>query len=286
MHKKKLFSLSSKAKFYLSLPFNNILSVFESYNFRFQLLAAEFIFFLPRFLKPFNFFPESQRHAIFKTRFGDFYMRKTVIDFYICSPSFERPDLNELIKLIDKCLKKKEKVTFIDIGAGIGKYTVSIGNYFANFGNKLLILSFEPEKTNFNLLKQNVVLNKLSHVRTFNKALSDRVENRKFFIERSFHMLTDFGLFTKEKVLVKTEILDNYIKYIPKDCRHIFLKIDTEGHEPFILRGASKIFKRHSRVTLMIEDTVSKELLEYLGCNFIFIKKVTPYNSFWQAVPR
>ena len=78
------------------------------------------------------------------------------IDITMASPSYERADLNELIRLISQPLKQKRNVIFIDIGASFGKFTVAIGGHFRRYKKQLHILSFEPDSDAYQLLQKNI----------------------------------------------------------------------------------------------------------------------------------
>lgn len=61
-----------------------------------------------------------------------------------------------------------KNTTFIDIGANCGIATIIL----AKQNPMSIIYSFEPDKTVFELLQQNIKLNNLTNVKTFNKAVS------------------------------------------------------------------------------------------------------------------
>lgn len=63
----------------------------------------------------------------------------------------------------------------------------------------------------------------------------------------------------------------------------LYIKIDIEGSEIEALKGAMELLTIPKGVTLLIEDWQGKKIINYLTKNnFIFVKKLTPYNSFWK----
>jgi len=276
------FGFFERIKFYLLLPLNKFTAIFECRNYKAYILLAQFIALITRFLNPFRIFPLYPKELRLNTTLGDFYIRQAVADFCIGSPAFEREDIEELIKQMELSLEKGGKVTFIDVGASFGKYTVSIGVRLKKFNKSLKILSFEPEQDAFRLLKKNVKLNNLTNVSAFNVALSDKVQNKYFYIEEFQNMYTTSGIYSKEKVLVKTNKLDNFLKFIPNEYQEAYLKIDVEGHEFYTLQGSSKLIRRFPKIVLLIEDVAKNNLVDYLKSKFSFLKKITPYNSFWE----
>ena len=64
--------------------------------------------------------------------------------------------------------------------------------------------------------------------------------------QRSTHnSLYDPGLANGSKQEIQIEILDDYC--LSKNIKHVdFLKIDVEGHEYFVLKGAQKLFENNA----------------------------------------
>jgi hypothetical protein len=62
----------------------------------------------------------------------------------------------------------------------------------------------------------------------------------------------------------------------------LFLKIDVEWSEKYVLEWAYETLARFDEVYIMVEDFVDTSIVEYLeNSEFTQIHKVTPYNSFW-----
>lgn len=276
-------NIVSKIKFYLSLIIFKLIAPFECRNYRLTLFLAEIIFPFQRMIDPLIINPKKYQEIILKTRFGNFWIRKIMIDLVIASPSFERQDLAELRHRIAKSLNNGGKVLFIDIGADFGKYTVSLGKYFEKYGSNLKIISFEPETVTFNLLGRNIKLNRLKNVTAFNIALSDKLGKRSFYIEETMGMFISYKSESK-KVLLATQKLDNYIRYLDSKYNEVYIKLDVEGHEIEVLKGARNFIKKATKVTLLVEDSSiyrGNELLHFLRNGWAFITKKTLYNSFW-----
>ena len=227
---------------------------------------------------------DSTSEITLKTKFGDFCIRDIDIDLNIASPSFERLDLDELIKRIQASLHANHDVAFIDVGAGFGNQTVAIANQFKDYQDKLSIYSFEPEPDSYRLLVKNILLNKLTNVHSFEVALSDKESNQQFFYFEPMKQIVSFP--TPKKIHIRTMTLDHYMRHIKKSPNtDIYMKFDIEGHELNALIGSQKIINRYKDITLLIEDSASSEssgLTEYLHRKGKFISKKTVYNSFWR----
>ncbi len=273
----------SKIWFYLTLGYYKIISPLECQNYRLQVLLHEFIFLFTLLgLKKMK--AESTTKTLLKTKFGNYLVRNIDIDIQIASPAYERLDMNELLRRIHYSLKRKRNVLFVDIGASFGKYTVAIGTRFKKYSKQLSILSFEPEPESYTLLKKNVVLNKLSHVKTFRIALSDAKSVQKFYYFTPMKQIVSFP--TRQVISVKTAMLDNFKTYMPKKANlDVFIKLDIEGHEMKALKGGQKTIAKYKGFTVLIEDfaaATSRELIQYLSSHGVLLTKKTAYNSFWK----
>lgn len=72
-------------------------------------------------------------------------------------------------ELLRKVLKPG--MTFVDVGANIGYYTLLAERIIGPSGT---VIAFEPEPKNFALLSKTVSLNNLPNVRIYQQAVSDR----------------------------------------------------------------------------------------------------------------
>jgi 16S rRNA C967 or C1407 C5-methylase (RsmB/RsmF family) len=68
-------------------------------------------------------------------------------------------------------LTMKENVTFVDVGANVGAYTLMIANDYKAKGVKVIAIEAHPE--NFKALYRNIRCNDLTNVNIINKAVSD-----------------------------------------------------------------------------------------------------------------
>jgi len=174
----------------------------------------------------------------------------------------------DLVVLIE-CLLSKSYTNYkeinqediiIDIGANIGAFSV----YSCSIAKKGKIYCFEPEKDNFNLLKENIKLNGLSNIKAFNFAVGSKEEINKLFLSESSseHSVCFPAKATGKSVLVNFISLEKIFK---DNCLSYcdFMKIDCEGCEYDVLFSASKkILEKIRYIALEFHDF--KESYRYL----------------------
>jgi len=123
----------------------------------------------------------------------------------------------------------KSTDTVLDIGAQIGIFSI----YAAKKAKKGQVLSFEPTKENFSMLKENVEINKLQNVKVFRQAVGNKNGKLKIYLEHNTggHTIINNG----KNFIEATQIcLDSIIKE-QKLNQIDFLKLDCEGSEYSIL---------------------------------------------------
>lgn len=145
----------------------------------------------------------------------------------------------------------------IDIGANIGHYTKRFSELVGANGR---VISFEPVPATFYLLSANVQLFANQNVSLINAAISDKSEIVGMSMPKFESGLTNYY---RAHVTTAGES-ELSILSIPLDslCIHqriALVKIDAEGHEPFVLAGMRKLIET-SRPVLIVE-TGSKDVI-------------------------
>lgn len=129
-------------------------------------------------------------------------------------------------------------VNVVDIGAQSGLYTL-----FAKYRPNTTFYAFEPFPTTFELLKDNIQLNKIHNVNVYDYALSDRNGFKTLNTCLSHNGLHTLGenlvrFSDTRPITVQTRTLDSL--FFEKNIPCHFIKIDTEGWEYFILKGGEQ----------------------------------------------
>jgi FkbM family methyltransferase len=138
--------------------------------------------------------------------------------------------------------------TVVDVGAQYGDYSVLCS---VLYGVKV-IYSFEPIKTNVSLFREFVNLNKIKNINIYEMALSDKTASVEMDFEGD--MVTTSGKGSISQV-IEFKRLDD-LNLSPD-----FLKIDVEGFEINVLRGAFNTITEN--MPRIITEVHSKKLKQY-----------------------
>jgi FkbM family methyltransferase len=146
----------------------------------------------------------------------------------------------------------KEGDTVIDIGAHIGRYTITSSKQVGNTGK---VVAIEADPDNFQLLKRNIALNNLTNVLPLNYAVFSTRTRMKLYEQSASAkynsvMLTRAAK-TKNYVEVEADTLDSILKQNGINQVN-WIKIDVEGAEFEVLKGSTKTLSSEN-VSLLIE---------------------------------
>ncbi|HEY1798499.1 MAG TPA: FkbM family methyltransferase [Stellaceae bacterium] len=164
--------------------------------------------------------------------------------------------------------------TVVEVGANMGAHTVHLGRLVGPSGQ---VIAFEPQRAMFYLLCANLALNDLFHVMAYRIALGDAPGNAPVPLV-DVHQPANFGgkaLFDPgptEQVLVRR------VDGLALPALHL-LKIDVEGMEMQVLRGARETIARYRPIIYAENDRRGKSpalirlLVEY------------GYDLYWDLPP-
>jgi FkbM family methyltransferase len=192
----------------------------------------------------------------------------------------------DLELLLIHYLCDKTKVS-IDIGASIGSYTVHLLNHSRK------CYAFEPRRDSAAYLVERLGARSNPRLCVEAVALSDHTGDAQLKV-----LVNDTGRSSIEKenpverlgevdvLTVPTRRLDDYDAIEPVGC----IKIDVEGHEDAVLRGAKRILLRdHPSLIIEIEErhkcrsvSTVKDFLGELGYKGFFFRgnRLNPIESF------
>ena len=215
-----------------------------------------------------------------------------LVDFFL---------MNDNEKDIYKIIKKKKLKIIFDVGCFQGKFTKKMLNIDNKKKNKSFFYLFDPNLNSSKYVKYLLQNNK--NVRHFNIGLSNKIEEKIFYLNNFFEasgssfqkLLKDDKLwnlsrrfvlkilnifsfsklpnFTSSKI--KTNTIDNFCK-LKKIDQIDLLKIDSEGHEEYILKGAEKKLK-NNKINVIYTEVLGKKNMFHSKKNKI-IKYLKKYH--------
>jgi FkbM family methyltransferase len=140
-------------------------------------------------------------------------------------------------------------MVFVDVGAHVGYYTALAGRLV---GPRGLVLAFEPNPRNYELLLANVWRNGLANVACFPWALSDETGFTDLYL--SADNSGDHRIYAHEEgrpsVPVRTAALDTVTAIRPPVD---VMKIDVQGAEEAVLRGAADLINASPDLVIVLE---------------------------------
>jgi FkbM family methyltransferase len=138
----------------------------------------------------------------------------------------------------------------LDIGANIGYYTLILARLVGERGR---VYAFEPDPTNFRLLKKNVRANGYQNVVFVNKAVSDASGMRSLFLcpdNKGDHRLFDSND-DRQSITIETTTLDELFSEFQGEIN--FIKMDIQGSEARAVRGMERLLQRYPDVKIITE---------------------------------
>lgn len=142
--------------------------------------------------------------------------------------------------------------TVVEVGANIGALTLALADIVGVEGN---VLAFEPQPENFRLLHQNVVDNAFEAIVT-TVELAVGADNSKVDIPALAEIAnSNYGGVAVGRGMcsVRSVTLDHVDVKDPT-----FIKIDVEGMEADVLRGATETIRKHRPVLYVENDRKDK----------------------------
>ena len=188
--------------------------------------------------------------------------------------------------------KFKKNNIFWDIGANIGIYTI-----YAVIKSKVKVYAFEPMPLNYKNLCLNISLNKLiDKITPFCLVLNDKNIFSYLYIRwleegfagTSFNKPLEISNTRGLKIRQFCTNIDTLVYKLGVPCPN-YLKIDVDGNEFSILKGAQKVIKNKKFKSLNIEifsgglslekkKKVEKPIINYLRNHNLYLFKNERHN--------
>lgn len=141
---------------------------------------------------------------------------------------------------------------FVDVGSCYGRYAILLGRNYKH------IIAIEPEPQNMWVTRYNVNYAHLNNVEFYRCAVSDKDgHNNLYFGTRSDGYSICWSL-RKEKIEVPTRTLSSILKEREADL----VKVDAEGAEWLVLKGAEPVIDKVRSWLVELHDLRRKEEFE------------------------
>ncbi len=160
-----------------------------------------------------------------------------------------------------KSFPKNKKIIFWDIGSNIGLYSI----YAAKIHKNINVTAFEPSIKNLLPLLKNILINKLSlKINIITNPLSNSNRKINFIFEKDLAAGSSLNFFnTKKDNLgrthkneIKYKVLSTNIDQMIKEKILLipdFIKIDVDGNEHLVLKGANKTLNNKKIKEIYVE---------------------------------
>lgn len=217
----------------------------------------------------------TKRNAIIQTQTGLFFSRKGTIDFQFANYAYEWSVKSFLLE------NYKNYDVFFDIGSNIGTYAILMGK----LGMK--VHAFEPMHNNFRALQINILLNNLeTEVKAYNFGVGDADRTQDFIYEPVNTGASHYSVSVDNNGIHEmrtTKKLDSVMdQFGLNSSDKILMKVDVEGMEPNVFKGAKKMLSDFDNILIVFESKHSgfknaKKVLDEIA-SFEYMK-IDHYNS-------
>jgi FkbM family methyltransferase len=170
---------------------------------------------------------------------------------------------------------------FFDIGANIGWISCVVSGFVGKSGK---VYAFEPHPRIYEIFKNNIKINNINNIFTYNIALGSKIYKTKIYdipnMNRgSASLISPTGI-KKDGFKINVTTIDSLIENgqipIPK-----LIKIDVEGFELKVLKGAKKLLKNSQAPIICLEySTLHPQSGGDINKIYTFIKSVNNYSCY------
>ena len=136
----------------------------------------------------------------------------------------------------------------IDVGAAFGFYTIMASKRVGQQGK---VVAIEPQPNILEMLNRNIKLNELTNIITLNYAVYS--ERSKVRLYSNYSIIQErAGQSLQSYIEVSADTLDNLLRQVGIDEAN-WIKVDVEGAELEVLKGAAGILSRSSDISILVE---------------------------------
>jgi FkbM family methyltransferase len=160
----------------------------------------------------------------------------------------------EYMMFVRKHLVSEPKGAMIDVGANSGLWTLLLRHLLREG------LCFEPAPDTARWLKHNIAINEMEAFAAIPRAVSDKDGTCVLAVAGAYSCTNRLASLRSavpaaSQATVQTVSIDSYLERYPLKSELTFLKIDTEGHELAVFRGAQRTLRSSPRALVLWENS-------------------------------
>lgn len=173
----------------------------------------------------------------------------------------------ETIKLIEKL--QLSEIVALDIGAHIGYFSMLLSKK-----HNAKVFAFEPMPYNVKKIKHYFVMNKVENVKILEMALSNQKGQLVFSnldssdVGNTYVSNSPIFELSKNNIIVESNSLDNLLKENIISKPNV-LKVDVEGAELDVLKGAYYLLKTHRPIIFLSTHDIHVKNITQDCCTFL-----------------
>jgi FkbM family methyltransferase len=160
-------------------------------------------------------------------------------------------------EIIEHFTPKQEDIV-VDIGAHIGRYTI-IASKRVGINGKVVAIEADP--SNFEMLNRNIKLNQLTNVIPLNYAVYSKETKLKLYLPEKESGYTIYNTIMTSRARIEDKFVEvnaNTLDYLLqlnqiREEQVNWIKIDVEGAEFEVLKGATNVLSKSKNIALLIE---------------------------------
>jgi FkbM family methyltransferase len=165
----------------------------------------------------------------------------------------------EYILFLRENICRDPGAVLLDVGAHTGLVSLLLADAFERAA------CFEPAPDTFRILETNLLLNRLSTFEPVAYAVSDKDGSGHLCVTGDFSGENRIQPVSGTNTIpVRTTTIDGYCRERDLMDKVRLLKVDTEGHELQVLRGARETLRQSSRALLMWENGDFQAVVSFL----------------------
>lgn len=217
--------------------------------------------------------PHNLPVTLYKTRHGNYYLPDgNTTDIVISQMKRGEIFEPEIVDLGRRFIKPG--TTALDVGSCFGQMALMFSDFVGPTGD---VLAFEADEYVAGILQKNVAANEKTNIRVFQRAVHERNDETVYYPVPDFARFGSYGSYgidprAKEGRQVSTMTIDSLQWSKPIS----FMKVDVQGSDLFVLRGATETIRRHQMpIVFEFEEQFQAEFGTSLKDYLAFIESVS-----------